>query len=114
MKQYTDKQKRQINEIDIITETGEPAAYEQLAEEATELAKAALKCARVIRKESYTPKTIEECKDELKEEFSDVICCANTLKLQYSEEIVNYKTFRWKQRIFEYQKKRVKGDGKVF
>ena len=102
MKRYTEEQKKIINNIDILARTGEPAVYEALAEEATELAKAALKCARVIRKESYTPKTIEECQENLREEFSDVICCANVLNLQYSEEIVAYKMFRWKQRIFEY------------
>ena len=39
----------------IIEEIGEAAMLEQLAEECTELAKAALKMARIIRKENPTP-----------------------------------------------------------
>lgn len=41
----------------IIEEIGEAAMLEQLAEECTELAKAALKMARIIRKENPTPVT---------------------------------------------------------
>ncbi len=36
---------------------GEPAVYEQLAEECSELAKAALKMARILRNENPTPVT---------------------------------------------------------
>ena len=39
----------------IIEEIGEAAMLEQLAEECTELAKAALKMARIIRKENPSP-----------------------------------------------------------
>lgn len=44
----------------IIEEIGEAAMLEQLAEECTELAKAALKMARIIRKENPTPVTEKE------------------------------------------------------
>ena len=104
MKKYTDDEKKEINKIDVVKRTGLPATYEALAEEATELAKAALKCARVLRKESYTPLTYDDCKTSLIEEFSDVICCANVLGLEPKQDIVDYKLFRWKQRIHEYLK----------
>ena len=102
MKSYTDEEKKIINRIDIIKKTGLPASYEALAEEATELAKAALKCARALRRESYTPMSYNDCKKSLEEEFSDVICCANVLNLKPNQDIIDYKTFRWKQRIYEY------------
>lgn len=41
---------------------GEPAVYESLAEECSELAKAAQKMARVLRNENPTPVTEEEAK----------------------------------------------------
>lgn len=102
MKQYTEEQKRVINSIDIKKYIPKAALYEQLAEEASELSQAALKYARYIRKENYTNKTQSECEECIREEFSDVINCANVLGLQYSEEIIDYKLFRWKQRIYEY------------
>lgn len=43
----------------IIDEIGEAACLEQLAEEAAELAQAALKMARIIRGENPTPLTKE-------------------------------------------------------
>lgn len=44
----------------------------QLAEEATELAQAALKLRRAIDGTNWTPKTLQECKDALAEEIADV------------------------------------------
>lgn len=41
----------------MIEAIGSPAMLEQLAEEATELAQAALKAARILRKENPTPVT---------------------------------------------------------
>lgn len=46
-----------------------PAMYEALAEECSELAKAAQKMARVIRKENPTPVTEEEAGEMVREEF---------------------------------------------
>lgn len=102
MKHYTEEQKSIIRSIDIAKYTPKAALYEQLAEEASELSQAAIKCARCIRKESYTSRTMEECEQNLIEELSDVKCCADALQISHSDEIVKYKTFRWKQRIYEY------------
>ena len=61
----------------ILDRIGEPAALEQLAEEATELAKAALKLARVQRGNNPTPVTKEQALENLQEEISDVhVCCS--------------------------------------
>lgn len=49
-----------------------PTVYEQLAEEYTECAKAALKIARIIRNENPTPITMREAKDHMLEEMADV------------------------------------------
>ena len=45
----------------IVERIGEPAFLEQLAEECSELAQAALKTARKYRGENPTPKTIDDC-----------------------------------------------------
>ena len=64
---------------DILEKVGEPAALEQLAEECGELAMASLKLghvvqkmARIERNENPTPKTFDECREELYEEIADV------------------------------------------
>lgn len=51
---------------------GEAATLEQLAEECSELAKAALKLARIERGENPTPVTQSQAIDDLIEEYSDV------------------------------------------
>lgn len=61
----------------IIEEIGEAAMLEQLAEECTELAKAALKMARIIRKENPTPVTEKEAIANIREEYTDVVQCAD-------------------------------------
>lgn len=64
----------------------EPAAYEALAEECTELAKAALKMARVLRGENPTPVSEQEASEMVCEEFTDVISCAIALGLEVDDE----------------------------
>lgn len=59
----------------------EPALYEQLAEECTELAQACLKKARKLRDENYTPKTMEQIDENLEEEYTDVRLSANVCGL---------------------------------
>lgn len=51
---------------------GLPATLEHTAEECSELAKAALKVARIIRKENPTPDTLEGAMEHLYEETADV------------------------------------------
>ena len=78
---------------------GKPALLEQLAEEASELTKAALKLSRIMREENPTPVTEQEAINNLIEEFSDVIQCARELKLRQDEDQIKYKDMRWNDRI---------------
>lgn len=64
----------------IINKIGLPATLEQLAEEASELSKAALKLARVIRGENPTPVSYAQAVDSLMEETADVRNCLNVLQ----------------------------------
>lgn len=54
-----------MSDFEVICSLGEPALLEQLAEECSELAQAALKLARKERGENPTPKTEEECVENL-------------------------------------------------
>lgn len=77
----------------------EAAVYEQLAEEAAELAQAASKCARILRGENPTPVSWEEAYKNLIEEFTDVKVCGNELNLIVDMEIYSAKMRRWQHRI---------------
>lgn len=74
-----------------------------LAEEATELAQAALKLRRTLDKRNPTPVTVAEASDKLNEEFADVLLCAAALGIDEKgvEEYVRKKSFRWITRIEE-------------
>lgn len=91
----------------IIETIGEPALLEQLAEECSELAQAALKLARKMRDENPTPKTKEECIADLEEELADVMVVvkcmhdATWLNSQKINEKMAEKDARWKQRLKE-------------
>lgn len=54
---------------------GDAAMLEQLAEECAELGQAALKMARVLRKENPTPVTEDEAAAMVLEEAADVLNC---------------------------------------
>lgn len=73
----------------------EPALYEQLAEECSELAQAALKKARKLRNENYTPKTMDEIDADILEEYNDVRLCAMVLNLSENPWSVTNKLNRW-------------------
>lgn len=92
-------------EMETIISIGEPALLEQLAEECAELAQAALKLARLKRGENPTPKSKDECEEELLEETVDVNICmgvlsyAGALDLSRSYIIECQKYERWAKRI---------------
>ena len=76
--------------------------YEQLAEEAAELAQAANKMARVLRGTNPTPKTEEEARNSLIEEYTDVVNVGtNILDIHPDWLIGDYKLYRWKKRLEE-------------
>lgn len=90
---------------DIMKKLGLPAVLEQLGEEGGEVVQASLKYARLLRGDNPTPKTEEQCIDDLTEEIADVLLCINIL--YYNEvidedhiiDIMNSKLARWKRRI---------------
>lgn len=93
-----------MSNFEVICSLGEPALLEQLAEECSELAQAALKMARLERGENPTPKTEEECVENLLEELGDVNLCMSVVEAKRGIHIrclsVNKKA-RWAQRIRE-------------
>lgn len=82
----------------MIEKIGEPAMLEQLAEEASELSQAALKKARVLRQENPTDKTLPEADKNLREEYTDVVQCANELLLAVDPEQMQRKQIRFRKR----------------
>lgn len=79
----------------------------QLAEEAAELAQAALKLRRAIDGKNPTPKSIAECEVALDEEIADVELCLCLLGFASDEHIntqsliMFHKEVRWLSRIRE-------------
>lgn len=77
----------------------------QLAEEASELAQAALKLRRALDGTNPTPKSVEECRKALEEEYADVVNCiiaselfddaafSRMLMMRYEKEL------RWLDRL---------------
>ena len=83
---------------------GKPALLEQLAEECSELAKAALKQARIIRGENPTPVTEQEAYNDVIEEYTDVVHCAIELDLSIDQAQIVRKDKRWTERIDNKEK----------
>lgn len=78
---------------------GEAAEYELLAEEGAELAKAALKVARIIRGENPTPITMDEAMANLVEEYTDVFIVSKDLNLNIDLETMAKKVQRGLYRL---------------
>ena len=85
--------------IYIFENTPEPALYELLAEEASELAHAALKMARILRDDVPTNITQDEAYQNLREEFTDVQNVAEVLGLTIDRDISKEKMDRWIRRM---------------
>lgn len=80
--------------------------YAALAEEAAELAQAALKYRRTITKDNPTPKTKEEAFQSFLEELADLNNCLTAINFTQENhlkiwEIEQKKTSRWAQRLKE-------------
>ena len=92
------------SDFEVICSLGEPAILEQLAEECSELAQAALKLARKERGENPTPKTLDECFKALIEEMADVKLCILVVEAIRGFNLscnCDRKRERWAQRIRE-------------
>ena len=83
---------------------GEAAMYEGLAEEAVELAHAALKVARILRGENPTPVKLEDARNMVVEEYSDLGLVACELDIQLNEQIMLWKGERWFRRLMEEER----------
>lgn len=82
----------------MIEKIGAAAMLEQLAEEATELAHAALKLARIERGENPTPVLKDVAVSHLIEEYTDVVQCAEELSLVPNWEQIKLKKMRFEER----------------
>lgn len=77
----------------------------QLAEEAAELAQAALKLRRALERKNPTPISTEEARNDLVEEIADVRLCLSALEMpnRYEEMKITHtiqeKTWRWVRRL---------------
>ena len=71
----------------------------QMAEEAAELAQAALKLRRVIDGTNPTPVTYREAWDNLVEEFGDITICAMELDVGPDQVAMQKKVERWRKRL---------------
>lgn len=76
-----------------------PALLEAIAEEATEVAQAALKASRVIRGENPTPVTWEEAVANLNEEITDLELCIDALDCPTDWNVYRRKLDRWIKRL---------------
>lgn len=95
--------------MSIPDEIGIPAVLEQTAEEAAELAQAALKLSRKLRGENPCPVELDELKHNLVEETADLMVCVEQLAVcglvtEEVIEIVDRKLARWYERIEEAKK----------
>ena len=88
----------------MIEKIGTPAMLEQMAEEAAELAQAALKLARVLRGENPTPVTEEKAWKHLVEEYTDVFQCASELLIPVDWQQINEKVERFLDRWEEKER----------
>ncbi len=91
----------------VLNRIGAPACLDQLAEEAAELAQAALKLSRIERGMNPTPITKEDAISRLLEEVADVKVCLRALS-DYApvngaivETLMRGKADRWLERLGE-------------
>lgn len=79
----------------------------QVAEEAAELAQAALKLRRALTGKNPTPKSVDDCFDDLNEEIGDTYTAVAALfcaeGVEYTEEQIT-KIDRWYNRLKEAEK----------
>jgi len=77
----------------------EAALYDHLAEESAELCHAAPVKAKALRREDPTPITPADADRMVREEFTDLLNCADALRLRTDHELRAVKIERWISRI---------------
>ena len=96
----------------IVEAIGDPATFEQLAEECSELAHACLKMARVLRKENPTPVMSSEAQEAVIHEIADVALSIDTVMCgiasmggkkgwDATDRWYNFKLNRWWNRLVD-------------
>lgn len=75
--------------------------YEMLAEEATELAQASLKMARILRGENPTPVGAQDAYKSVEEEWNDLFLVNRVLSLTTDYVSMKHKAKRWIERLKE-------------
>lgn len=91
------KMAKEVREI-----LGEDEVLTQLAEEASELAQAALKLRRANTGINPTPKSTKECLEALLEEVADVLLCLQVLGADVKPFVPDFQTMklaRWLSRL---------------
>ena len=71
----------------------------QLAEEAAELAQAALKLRRAMDGQNPTPVSFADAYHNFIAEYSDVTLCLRDLAMNYSPSVIEQKLKRWLKRL---------------
>ena len=71
----------------------------QLAEEASELSLAALKCSRALKGTNPTPVGVSKAYYDIREEFSDVCNAMKVLNIDKNNDICHDKMQRWFNRV---------------
>lgn len=84
--------------------------YAQLAEEAAELAHAALKVRRILHGTNPTPVDPDDACERVVEEANDVISVLDTLRIARDEKRIALKLTRWKERLKDADKELHDGD----
>lgn len=100
------------NELNFIEEHMTRASlYEMFAEEATELAQASLKMARILRQENPTPVGPKDAYMSIEEEWNDLFLVMRVLSLTTDYVTLKKKADRWIKRIKEREAKNDDGRG---
>ena len=100
--------KNELKLFDVVDKIGTENLLIQVAEECSELSKAALKLHRVAT--GTTPVSLEDAKENLIEEMADVLVCMEAMKYELGQFIpdlntelvktAEHKTDRWHNRVF--------------
>ena len=92
------------------TRLDEEEIYAQLAEEAAELAHAALKVRRILHGTNPTPVDPDDACERVVEEANDVFAVLDTLRIARDEKRIALKLTRWKERLKDADKELHDGD----
>lgn len=76
-----------------------PCLYDQLAEEAMELAHAAIKMSRTLRGENPSPITTDHAEKMVNEEYGDLMNVIGILGLYVNKDLQREKMRRWIERL---------------